>query len=183
MPTAPVPAGIAALFRPSPVPRARTLQSLYLDHHTWLQSLLRKRLGNRDDAADLAHDTFVRVLRSDTPVEDIREPQRYLATVARGLVADFFRRRSLEQAYLDYLAVLPEDMAPSPEEQAIMQQTLINVDRMLGSLPPKVREAFVLAQFEELTYPEIAQRLGISLRSVSNYLTRAMEHCAVVLED
>lgn len=64
-----------------------------------------------------------------------------------------------------------------------MQQTLINVDRMLGSLPPKVREAFVLAQFEELTYPEIAQRLGISLRSVSNYLTRAMEHCALVLED
>lgn len=163
------------------LPHHLPVHTLYQDHHPWLQSLLRKRVGNRDDAADLAQDTFVRVLRSDVPLEDIREPQRYLATVARGLVADFFRRRTLEQAYLDYLAVLPEDLAPSPEEQAIVQQTLIDVDRLLHALPPKVRQAFVLAQFEELTYPEIAERLGVSLRTVSNYLTRAMEHCCLAL--
>jgi len=157
------------------------VQTLYLEHHSWLTGLLHRRLGNRDDAADLAHDTFLRVLRSPVPVEDIREPQRYLATVARGLVADLFRRRSLEQAYLDYLAALPEDLAPSPEEQAMVQQTLLEVDRMLQALPPKVRAAFVLAQFDELTYPEIAARLGVSLRTVSNYLTRAMEHCCMAL--
>jgi RNA polymerase sigma-70 factor (ECF subfamily) len=52
---------------------------------------------------------------------------------------------------------------------------------MLQGLAPKVREAFILAQFEELSYPEIAERLGISLRTVSNYLTRAMEHCCLAL--
>lgn len=83
--------------------------------------------------------------------------------------------------HLDYLAQLPQSLAPSPEEQAIIQQTLLDVDRMLQGLPPKVREAFVLAQFEELSYPEIAQRLGVSLRTVSNYLTRAMEHCCLVM--
>ncbi|KFJ10639.1 RNA polymerase sigma factor, sigma-70 family protein [Delftia acidovorans] len=157
------------------------MYSLYQNHHPWLESLLRKRLGNRDDAADLAQDTFVRLLRSPLPQQDIREPRRYLATIARGLVADLFRRRTLEQSYLDYLAQLPQSLAPSPEEQAIVQQTLLDVDRMLQGLPPKVREAFVLAQFEELSYPEIAQRLGVSLRTVSNYLTRAMEHCCLVL--
>lgn len=157
------------------------MHSLYQDHHPWLQSLLRKRLGNREDAADLAQDTFVRLLRAPVPQTEIREPRRYLATIARGLAADLFRRRSLEQSYLDYLATLPEELAPSPEEQAIIEQTLQQVDRMLQGLPPKVRAAFVLAQFEELSYPEIAERLGISLRTVSNYLTRAMEHCCLAL--
>lgn len=157
------------------------MHTLYQDHHPWLQSYLRKRLGNRDDAADLAHDTFVRLLRSDVPLSDLREPQHYLATVARGLMVDFLRRRTLEQAYLDYLTALPEDLAPSPEEQAIVQQALLEVDRLLHTLPPKVRDAFVLAHFDELTYPEIAERLGISLRTVSNYLTRAMEHCCLAL--
>jgi RNA polymerase sigma-70 factor (ECF subfamily) len=157
------------------------VHSLYQNHHPWLESLLRRRLGNRDDAADLAQDTFVRVLRAPVPQQDIREPRRYLATIARGLVTDLFRRRTLEQAYLEYLSHLPQALAPSPEDQAIIQQTLLDVDRMLQGLAPKVREAFILAQFEELSYPEIAERLGISLRTVSNYLTRAMEHCCLAL--
>ncbi|MBS7780740.1 sigma-70 family RNA polymerase sigma factor [Acidovorax sp. CCYZU-2555] len=157
------------------------MHSFYQDHHPWLQSLLRKRLSNREDAADLAQDTFVRLLRAPVPQEEILDPRRYLATIARGLTADLFRRRSLERDYLDYLATLPQALAPSSEEQLIVQQTLLAVDRMLQGLPPKVREAFVLAQFEELSYPEIAQRLGISLRTVSNYLTRAMEHCCLAL--
>lgn len=157
------------------------MHSFYQDHHPWLQSLLRKQLSNRDDAADLAQDTFVRLLRAPLPQEEIRDPRRYLATIAKGLVTDLFRRRSLERCYLEYLATLPLALAPSAEEQLTVQQALLAVDRMLQGLPPKVREAFILAQYEELSYPEIAQRLGISLRTVSNYLTRAMEHCCLAL--
>jgi RNA polymerase sigma factor (sigma-70 family) len=153
--------------------------SLYRDHHPWLQGLLRKRVGNRDDAADLAHDIFVRIMGSALRADEIREPQRYLATMARGMVADFFRRRSLEQAYMEYLAAQPGDLAPSAEAQVIVQQTLVAVDRMLLGLPDKVRQAFLLAQFGDMNYPEIAGQLGISVRTVSNYLTRALEHCCL----
>ena len=123
------------------------MHSLYQDHHPWLQSLLRKRLSNREDAADLAQDTFLRLLRAPVPQDEIREPRRYLATIAKGLVTDLFRRRALERAYLEYLAGLPQALAPSAEDQLALQQTLLEVDRLLQGLPPKVRAAFVLAQF------------------------------------
>ncbi len=157
------------------------MHSFYQDHHPWLQNLLRKQLSNRDDAADLAQDTFMRLLRAPVPQEEIRDPRRYLATIARGLVTDLFRRRSLERSYLEYLATLPQALAPSCEEQLIVQQALLEADRLLQGLPAKVREAFILAQYEELSYPEIAQRLGISLRTVSNYLARALEHCCLAM--
>ena len=46
---------------------------------------------------------------------------------------------------------------------------------------PAAQQAFLLAQLEELPYAEIARRLGISHRTVSNYLTRAMEHCCLAM--
>ena len=75
----------------------------------------------------------------------------------------------------------PRNKPPSPEDQAQAQQALLEVDALLRALPTKVRQAFLLAQLEELPYAEIARRLGISHRTVSNYLTRAMEHCCLAL--
>ena len=83
------------------------VNDLYCDHHGWLNGWLRKRLGNAFDAADLTQDTFVRVIKARSAL-DIREPRPYLSRIAKGLLIDLIRRRSLEQAYLEALATLPE---------------------------------------------------------------------------
>ncbi|MFG0586134.1 sigma-70 family RNA polymerase sigma factor [Ectopseudomonas khazarica] len=158
---------------------AQALHSLYHDHHTWLQGWLRRRLGNRCDAADLAQDTFVRLLRAGNAAS-IREPRHYLATVARGLMVDFLRRRSLEQAYLDVLASQPVAEQPGAEQQALLLEALMEVDRLLEGLGTKVREVFILSQLDGLTYAQIAAHLGISLRSVNTYMARAVEHCCLL---
>ncbi|GAB7532831.1 sigma-70 family RNA polymerase sigma factor [Pseudomonas sp. 3A(2025)] len=155
------------------------VNDLYTEHHGWLQGWLRQRLGNRCDAADLAQDTFVRLLKARTAL-DIREPRHYLSTVARGLLIDLFRRRALEQSYLEWLASVPPGELPSLEDQAIIVETLIEIDRMLDGLGAKVKQTFLLSQFEGLTYPAIAERLGISVRTVNNHMARAMEHCCLM---
>jgi len=152
---------------------------LYSDHHSWLQGWLRKRLGNTFDAADLTQDTFVRVIKARTAL-DIREPRPYLSMIAKGLLIDLFRRRSLEQSYLEALAAMPQEQHPSLEEQAILLQALIEIDRLLLGLGPRVRQAFILSQFDGLTYPQIAERLGVSVRTVNNHMAKAMEHCCLM---
>jgi len=152
---------------------------LYSDHHSWLQGWLRKRLGNTFDAADLTQDTFVRVIKARTAL-DIREPRPYLSMIAKGLLIDLFRRRSLEQSYLEALATMPQEQHPSLEEQAILLQALMEIDRLLLGLGPRVRQAFILSQFDGLTYPQIAERLGVSIRTVNNHMAKAMEHCCLM---
>ncbi|WCM91315.1 sigma-70 family RNA polymerase sigma factor [Acidovorax sp. NCPPB 2350] len=145
-------------------------------HHAWLQGWLRRKVDCSHSAADLAQDTFVRILgRGRLPA--IQEPRPYLATVARGLLIDFYRRRSLEQAYLETLAGLPEPMAPSPEERATVLEALTAIDAMLDGLKPAVREAFLLSQLEGLGHAAIAERLHVTVRTVTNYLRTALEHC------
>nr|WP_315429717.1 sigma-70 family RNA polymerase sigma factor [uncultured Albidiferax sp.] len=153
-----------------------TVETLYGDHHGWLQGWLRRKLGNACDAADLAQDTFVRLLaKRETP--ELQEPRAYLSTIAKGLVADFFRRQDLERAYLEVLATLPEASMPSPETRAILLEALTAIDAMLDGMKPVVRQAFLLSQLEGLGYAEIAQQLGISVRTVNNYMCKAIEHC------
>lgn len=149
---------------------------LYQNHHGWLHAWLRRKLGCTHNAADLAQDTFVRVLaRTDLP--DLREPRAYLATIAGGLVANHWRRRELEQAYLEALATQPEPFAPSPEARRLILETLEEVARLLDGLPPRVREIFLLSQLDGLTYPRIAEQLGITVNVVQKAMTRAVAHC------
>lgn len=154
-----------------------SVEFLYLDHHNWLQSWLRRRLGNASDAADLAHDTFVRLLRSPQRFASQPEARAYLRVVANGLCVDLWRHREVERAWLDTLAVLPEAQAPSPEEQHIVLDALREIDTLLRTLSPKAARAFVLSAACGMTHQEIACELGVSSRTVGSYITQAMLHC------
>lgn len=157
-----------------------TLSSLYRDHRGWLEGWLRRRLGNAWDAADLSQDTFVRVLASAQPIAQMQEPRAYLVTVGKRLLVNFHQRRSLEQAYLNALASLPEASVPSPEQRWLVLETLHALDELLDGLPAVVRRAFLWSQLEGLGYRQIAERLEVSERTVKRYMAQAYEHCLLV---
>lgn len=154
-----------------------TIELLYENNHGWLCRWLRQRLDSADDAVDLAHDTFLRLLRRPDDVPGIADPRAFLATIARGLLNDHWRRRTLEQAWLETLAALPDTLAFSPEQLVSMQQELQQLDAMLSQLAPRAREVFVLSQLEGLSYVQIAARTGLSDRTVKRYMAQGFELC------
>lgn len=156
----------------------RLAGQLHASHHGWLVGWLRSRVRNEADAADLAQDVFVRLLRQPRLAAP-DAPRAYLATIAQRLAANLHRRRALEQAYLQALAQLPEDCVPSPEEQLVLRQVLTDIDEALHALGPKVRQAFLLAQFEGRPYTAIAKELGVTPRTVVTYVARAMAQCCL----
>ncbi|OOV95684.1 sigma-70 family RNA polymerase sigma factor [Pseudomonas sp. MF4836] len=164
----------------SPPEAPQSITSLYCDHHGWLVRWLRMRLGCSHQAADMAQDTFVRLLLSErkgpaTPL--LQKPRYYLATIARRVMVDSFRRRALEQAYLQALAQQPEAYALSPEDKLLMVEALHAVDAMLDGLGRKVKQAFLLSQLQGMGYKEIAAKLGVSVSSITQYVAKASEHC------
>lgn len=156
--------------------RQRSIESLYKDHHGWLKAWLRRRLDNSFDAADLAHDTFMRLLARSEPMA-IREPRALLTTVAQGVVCNFRRRRRVEEAYLATLASLPEPQVPSPETHALLLETLVELDRRLDALDAPVRRAFLLSQLDGMKQADIAAELNLSLATVQRYIARAAHQC------
>jgi len=154
----------------------QAVQAMYAQHHSWLVQLLRRTVGNSEQARDLAHDTFERVLRSGA-AETLAEPRSYLTTIAKRLAIDSHRRRVIEQAYLDDLARTPEATAPSPEALALVAETLDALCIMLDSMSARERRVFVLGQFEGRPYADIAVMLNISVHTVQRDMTKAWKHC------
>ncbi len=154
-------------------PSSIEVEALYSAHHGWLQGWLRGRMGNNLDAADLAQDTFLKLLTNEAPLS-IREPRALLTTIARRVVANFYRRRRIEEAYLATLAVLPEPEVPGPETRALLLETLFEIDKRLSTLKLAARRAFLMHQVEGMTQVEVAQALSVSVATVQRYLERAI---------
>ncbi|OZI51150.1 sigma-70 family RNA polymerase sigma factor [Bordetella genomosp. 4] len=159
---------------------ANCVARLYGDHHGWLVGWLRRRLGNTADAAELAHDVFVRLLVKPRQFDGAPQARGYLRAMADGMCVDLWRRRSLEQAWLEVLAQEPEPTAPSAERQAIVLEALQEIDAMLQDLSPKAANAFVMAMACGMTDREIATALGVSSRMVRKYVAKAMLNCMLL---
>ena len=159
---------------------APIIEILYNHHHSWLRGWLRKRLGNAFDAADIAHDTYVRIISSgNTPAPD--QSRRYLTQIANGLVIDLYRRREIETAYLEAIQLLSATEAPSEEARALAINALIEIDTILYNLPNKARSALLLCKIDGLSYREIAEKLHISLSSVEKYIAVGLQACYYAL--
>ena len=164
----------------SPPSHTAAVQNIYEQHHSWLQGWLKGKLHNACDAADVAHDTFVRILGGRHAAQ-IMEPRDYLATIARGLVIDRYRRHAVEQAYKQTLAERTDAVAISEEDKAIIIETLVAVDKALSGLGERARRMFMLSQVDGLTYQQIADQLQVSLTTVKKHMVRALTECALIM--
>lgn len=149
----------------------------FSEHHRWLLQHVQRQVRHRADAEDTAAETFCQLLSAQVDPDAIEQPRAYLSTIARRLIFDRHRRRRLEQAYLERLALLPEELAPSPEDKFLLLEALTAIDQALAGLPLVVKKAFLLSQLDGLTYAEIGHRLDVSERTVGRYMTQALRQC------
>lgn len=163
-------------------PEQPCVEVWYQTHSSWLAGWLQRNTGCPDTAADLLHDTFVRILRkSSFPQPD--NPRAYLNTVAKGLMLNFWRRQALEQAYAEALAQQPETVAPSEEERHQVIETLVQLAQILDGFSEQDKQIFLLARLDGLKYQQIAGCLNISLNVVQKSMGRSMKACYRVLYD
>lgn len=164
------------MLHPSPA-WLNSIHGLYSEHHQWLCQWLRRKLGCHHQAADVAQDTFVRLLQAGELLGTLREPRAYLTTTASRILIDRARRSALESALLAALEQAPLPAAPSPEQILMAMQVLQGLVQMLDALPAKARQAFLMHYLDERSHADIATELRVSDRMVRKYLAQAWLQC------
>lgn len=159
-------------------------ETLYRDHHSWLRDWLRRRLGCGHSAADIAQDTFVRILSLRDAFQDIANPRGFLMTTARRLVIDRARRDILEERYLADLALADyASVQVSPEQIWQALQALEAVCRVLERVHARARRAFLMYYLDDIPQQAIADELQVSARTVRNDLALVLVRCQGMVGD
>lgn len=133
-----------------------------------------RRLRNRQQAQDLAHDTFVRVLESDS--DAVEQPRAYLHQTARNIAVDGFAVKSYATPRSRQPFPQSSSETGDPEQYMRAIQLAESVERALQELPLNCRKVFVWQKIEGLTQAEIAERLGLSKNMVGKYMIRTLRH-------
>jgi len=162
------------------------LNQLYSQNYTWLHAWLRKKMLCEHHSADVAQDTFVRILTSKNALKNMREARAYLTSIAKNLLIDRARRQRLEQAYLAELALTYQDFAgfsaPSPEEIYQTISILEQVCLVLEGLSANAQQAFIRHYIEGETQVVIAKDLAVSTKMVQKYLVQALVKCRQIAD-
>ena len=142
------------------------------------------RLRNTTDAADLAQEVFLRLMRVERP-ETIRSPEAYLFTVASHVLHQHTLRQANAPASINILDVFAELQLTSGDDPVARvegQQKLAELEYALRGMPAKNSTALLLHRLGGLSIEEIARKLGVSRPAAKKYLARALVDCRNAVE-
>ena len=125
------------------------------------------------DADDIVQEAFAR-LESYTRAHELRSREAFLVTTALNISRDQARRRAhvLETGEFDLEAIV--DSAPQPEERLRTQERLRRADAGLAQLDPVTHRCLLSQRLDGMSFPQIADREGMSVAAVEKRVTRAV---------
>ena len=151
-----------------------------------LRIFLTGRVKCPETAADLTHETYLRLYQSirENPPDNARALAFHIAV---QLAIDYHRKTTVRNRYLadvefDSCVDTIPNASAGPEQTVMAQQRLGALQSALDELPVDCRTAFLLNGVDGLTYSEVAARMGISKSMVGKHLARALSHCAQWLD-
>jgi RNA polymerase sigma-70 factor (ECF subfamily) len=147
-------------------------------YHISLLGFLRQRLRQTEDAADVAQETYIRLMQYEGSRE-VQSPSSLLFRIAINVARDLARaeqvRHVKDQCPLEELEL--DSGVASPERAVAAAQDLDILFHAIDMLPPKCRQVFLLSRMNDMTYPQIAAHCGISVKMVEKHISHALALC------
>lgn len=139
-----------------------------------LMSFFLRRLRNRSEAEDLTQDVLMRVAERGASI-DASRPDAYVFQIAANLLRDRGRREKVRSAYQASIGAREAGWVEERDPDRVLQarQSLATVLAALNEMPERTRTIFILFRLENMRQREIADMLGVSVRTVEQHVVRA----------
>lgn len=158
----------------------KVLERLFNEHGAALRSFLRARLGVQADLEDVVQDVYLWLANMDDLYDRVSPSsgsnRSFLLTAANSMAVDLERRKAVRKKYRKnqhdqdnppVLEITPEKIAEDREQLELVHQAILG-------LRPTWRKAFVLNRFENQSYRQIAAHMGVSVKQVEKYMSKAL---------
>ena len=159
---------------------ASKFKKFYDTHFQKIFRFVLLRVTDRDLAEDLVSEIFLKALKAFDGYDETRSKSSWIYTIARNHLANHFRAggRVVSDVDIEDLPILGEDLA----EKAAMNHDLGMMFQALATLPEEKRQLIRLKHLNELSYEEMAERLGRSKDALKVATFRAMQDLRAAMQ-
>ena len=154
----------------------KAFAEIYRRYAKSLADFAASKLSNLEDAQDIIHDIFVKLWEDRERLQITSNLKTYLFTLTRHRIIDKIRRNITREEYAAMLQSLTNAYQPSIEQQIAVKELEQTIENSLNQLSPRVKEIYQLSREENLSIPEIAEKLQLSEQTVKNQLSTALSH-------
>ena len=139
-----------------------------------LYDFVRRSLPANDDPESIVQEIFTKLWINKNQLDSTKSINAYLYTMARNEVFGHLRKLLVRRKYLEELSFSLKEVSETSDRQIEYEELKSLVAQLIGSMPEKRREIFVLSRSEGLSYKEIAGQLGISENTVDSQIRKAL---------
>ena len=152
------------------------VERLFRDHYRGLCAFVRDYVYSLDVAEEIVQELFLRVWDHARDGDCQRLTRAYLYAAARNHAVSILRHERVVRAHeATAINEASYGSAPTAQEKVESDELALAARRAIARLPAKCRQVFSLSRDHELTYAEIANVLGISVKTVELHMTRALK--------
>ncbi len=155
-------------------PDKQTFEQCFKGHYQKLCAYAFMYLNNKSDAEEAVQDTFFRLWEQHDKNELRTSRQAYLFRAVRNHCLNRNRHLDVEKAYRNYLKNQQEP-GNSSDSQTLENELKVKIHKAIHRMPPERKNIFLLSRYEGLKNREIAEQLGISIKTVENQMGKALK--------
>ena len=139
---------------------------------------------NRVEAEDVVQETMIKVWNRRDRWEELESIEAFCLTICRNIAIDKMRKmENQNQSLADEHDAPDQSYASNPEEQAMQQDRIQLVRRLIDNLPEKQRSVMQLRDIEGKSYKEIAQVLGTTESSCRGMMSKARQRLLQLINE
>jgi RNA polymerase sigma-70 factor (ECF subfamily) len=133
---------------------------------------------SKEEAEEIVSDVFFEVWQNRHKLEEIQNLKAWLLTITHNKAISHLRKKktlNIPESWDEIaLHAIPYDLQ-TPDEQLISREEISRINKIIKTLPPRCRQVFFLAKIEGLPYKDIANVLGISVKTINIHVAKALE--------
>lgn len=130
---------------------------------------------NTDLADDLTQDVMIKVWTRNEQLSAVADADNYILKMAKNHVIDHFKKMAREKVYQEEVWYHLQKLEDKTESKLVQQDIDAHLEAVIKSLPVRQQEVYTLNKQEGRSLHEIAEILGISVRTARNHLDRALK--------
>jgi len=158
-----------------PLHDEKSFEQLFRNQYAPLCGYARKYIDDPDQSEEVVQDVFANLWQKRSTIEITSTIESYLFRAVRNTCLNILKHFKVREKHKDGITASYNNSGERADNLVLEIELMNQIENLISELPPERQKVFKMSRFEEMKYKEIAEELGISIKTVEAQMGKALK--------